>query len=84
MHDIIGLALVLAFILVIGLLGWLTVHESKPRRDLCTLGSFMCIAFRWPSCSDGRCRYHCSIYCKCIPWPESKAELRMLPGGKSQ
>lgn len=41
-----------------------------------------CDAFRWPHCSDGRCRYHCGAYCQCIPRPESAGELRALPGGK--
>jgi hypothetical protein len=24
-----------------------------------------CGAFRYPRCSDGRCRHHCQIHCEC-------------------
>lgn len=24
-----------------------------------------CDAYQYEKCSDGRCRYHCNLYCKC-------------------
>lgn len=52
------------------------------RRQTCRERLWECNAFMWPSCSDGRCKYHCSLYCKCVPRPESAGELRVFRGGR--
>lgn len=42
--------------------------KASPAVDTCTdhiAGSIHCRALRNPYCSDGRCRYHCQLRCKC-------------------
>ncbi len=46
--------------------GWIARPRPPPQPIdpiLCT--DEICEAFRSDACSDGRCRYHCQLYCKC-------------------
>lgn len=50
------------FLVAVGLAAGYLFWDWKPR---CSMGIFMCGCFRDPLCSDGRCRHHCKLYCKC-------------------
>ena len=69
----------LLLIALITLVGWWSVREPGKRRRQCLSGA--CDALRWPSCSDGRCRYHCGLFCKCLPVADGR-RLRVLNGGR--
>lgn len=62
------------------LVGYVVARARAPR---CTLGHFLCQAFSWPSCSDGRCSYHCQHQCKCLPVADGRS-LRVIDGGRGK
>lgn len=37
-----------------------------------------CNARKWKVCIDGRCKYHCGFYCKCVPGPNDRGKLRVV------
>lgn len=39
-----------------------------------------CRALR-STCSDGRCKFHCNLYCKCVPRGDSRP-LTVVKGGR--
>lgn len=49
-------------------------------RVRCTAWS-TCQAFGWHACVDGRCKYHCELYCKCVP-RGIPGSIRVIDGGK--
>ena len=45
------------------------VLPRKPPKLRCV--GDLCDAFRYAECSDGRCRYHCKLFCQCDKTPIS-------------
>ena len=84
MKDPAALLVFLGFIALLVAGAWMFAHDEGlgPRKKKGQCVDTFCDAFRWPSCSDGRCRYHCGNFCKCIPRPEGKGELHVFKGGK--
>jgi len=54
------------------------VPEREPERPRCTDG--YCRAWSWDLCCGGRCKWHCDVYCKCVPVGKPGA-LTVVKGG---
>lgn len=49
-------------------------------KPVCT--EYVCDAYQWKACTGGRCKYHCEVYCKCVPKGQA-GEFVVIKGGRS-
>lgn len=55
-----------------GLLPFFVLRVDRKPKDRCT--DIGCDAFRYRRCEDGRCRYHCTMYCHCVSEADREVE----------